>query len=70
MERDRTRTPHAEEVPEEEMDTSGHGDKLQDAVDRVAEPSKKQPAEPVKRVDEKDMDTSGHGDPKRDLLED
>jgi hypothetical protein len=68
MERDRADLPKAEEVQEEDMDTIGQGDKLQAAVDKVAEPSESQPEDTAKRVEEKDMDTRGQGDPKADLL--
>lgn len=68
MERDRTPMPKAEEIEEEEMDISGHGDKLQHAVDQVADRPEREPEESVRPVEEEDMDTRGHGDPKRDLL--
>jgi hypothetical protein len=36
----------AEPVPEEEMETLGQGDKLQDAVDRVTGHDNEEPAQP------------------------
>lgn len=37
MERERSKMPPAERVEEEDMYTAGHGDKLQDSVDKVTE---------------------------------
>jgi hypothetical protein len=76
MERDpqtrRPNEPAAEPVEKDEMDTSGHGDKLENAVEQVAGPDQdrgRDKTSDFERVDEEDMDITGHGDPQRRNIE-
>ena len=55
---ERTTDGQAEEIQEDEMETSGHGDALQGAVDKAAgeHPARKEANPGADRVDPEDMD--------------